>query len=132
MWSSSWSSRGRRVHAAGVRRGLSFLSGEISAGVLGCPSIAVVGWQGTVAAVRLLLAAEKSAEAVVPSGSKIAGKGRTRSRALGRLGTASWNDVGAGSCVTPNDVMVYVSSERVGQRVMASITQYVGSASSCA
>ena len=82
-----WSSRDRRANAAGVRRRLSFLSGEISAGVLGCPSIAIVGWQGTVAAVRLLLAAEKSAEAVVPAGSKIAGKGRTRSRASGRLGS---------------------------------------------
>lgn len=41
-----------------------------------------VGWEGTVVAERLLLTAEKSAEAVVPVGIVVvAGKGRTRSRA---------------------------------------------------
>jgi len=34
-----------------------------------------VGWGATVVAGRLLLAGEKSAEAVVPAGSMVAGKG---------------------------------------------------------
>ena len=65
----------------------------IRGGLRGCPGMPVhrevfVGWQGTVVAGRLLLAAQKSAEAVVPAGSMVAGKGRTRSRASGRL--VSW------------------------------------------
>jgi hypothetical protein len=67
-----------------VRGRLSFLSGEISTGVLGCPITVVVfvGWRRTVLAERLVLAVEKSAEAVVPAGIVVvAGKGRTRSRA---------------------------------------------------
>jgi hypothetical protein len=49
---------------------LLFLSGEISMGV---PA-------GRAAVVRLLLAVEKSAEAVVPAGIvRVAGKGRTQS-----------------------------------------------------
>lgn len=38
VWRSPWSSRGRKVNAAGVRGRLSFLSGEVCVGVLGCPS----------------------------------------------------------------------------------------------
>ena len=56
------------------------LSVEISTGVPGCPAGAcapIVGWDGTVASVRALLAVEKSAEAVLPAGSMVAGKGRT-------------------------------------------------------
>jgi hypothetical protein len=64
---------------------LLFLSGEISMGVAGCPAGAlalIVGWVATVAAGRSLLAVEKSAEAVVPTGiGLVVGKGRTRSRA---------------------------------------------------
>jgi hypothetical protein len=62
-------SRDRHVYAAGTRgRSLVFF-GEVSAGVVGCPSamVAFGGWQATVAADRSPLAAEKSAEAVVPS-----------------------------------------------------------------
>ena len=54
------------------------LPGEISTGVPGCPSgvrAPLVGWRGTVVAERLLLAVEKSAEAIVPAGSLVAGKG---------------------------------------------------------
>jgi len=55
------------------------LSGEVSMGVL----------SGTVVVVRLLLAVEKSAEAVVPAGIVVvAGKGRTQSRGVGR--SCSW------------------------------------------
>ncbi len=44
---------------------------------------------GTVVVVRLLLAVEKSAEAVVPAGIVVvAGKGRTQSRGVGR--SCSW------------------------------------------
>jgi hypothetical protein len=59
------------------------LPGEISTGVPGCPSAplgALVGWCGTVASVRALLAVEKSAEVVLPAGIVwLAGKDRTRS-----------------------------------------------------
>lgn len=66
-----------------------FLSGEISMGVPGCPAIVVVGWEGTAAVVRSLLAVEKSAEAVVPAGiGLVAGKGQTQSRGKGR--SCSW------------------------------------------
>jgi hypothetical protein len=54
------------------------LSGEVSTGVPGCPTTPVgvfVGWCGTAASVRALLVVEKSAEAKVPAGSMIAGKG---------------------------------------------------------
>jgi hypothetical protein len=53
------------------------LPGEISAGVPGCPVTlgVLAGWCGTVAVERLLLAVEKSADAVVPAGIVIAGKG---------------------------------------------------------
>jgi hypothetical protein len=46
------------------------LFGEISAGVLGCPSTlgVIVGWQGTAGAGRFGRAVEKSAEAVLPAG----------------------------------------------------------------
>jgi hypothetical protein len=46
-------------------------------GVLGCPVTLGVfaGWEGTVASERTLLAVEKSAEAVLPAGSMVAGKG---------------------------------------------------------
>ena len=45
------------------------LPGEISAGVPDAPSdVWFAGWCGTVAAARLLLAVEKSAEAVLPAG----------------------------------------------------------------
>jgi len=54
---------------------LLLLSGEVSTGVP----------QGTAAAVRLLLAVEKSAAAVVPAGiEQVAGKGQTQSRGEGR------------------------------------------------
>ena len=59
------------------------LPGEISTGVPGCPSApcgVLVGWYGTVASVRALLAVEKSAEVVLPAGILlVAGKDRTRS-----------------------------------------------------
>jgi len=53
------------------------LPGEISAGVPGCPVTlgVLAGWCGTAVAERLLLAVEKSAEVVLPAGSRIAGKG---------------------------------------------------------
>ena len=52
------------------------LPGEISTGVLDAPfDVWFAGWCGTVAAERPLLAVEKSAEAVLPAGSLIAGKG---------------------------------------------------------
>jgi hypothetical protein len=59
---------------------------EVSAGVSGCPAAlgVIAGWDGTVALERALLAVEKSAEVVVPAGSLIAGKDRTRSRGAGR------------------------------------------------
>jgi hypothetical protein len=53
-------------------------------GVARCPTGAVapiVGWDATAVAERLSLAVEKSAEAVVPAGIVVVGKGRTRSRA---------------------------------------------------
>ena len=55
-------------------------------GVLGCPSTrsVIVGWQGTAWVGRPRRTVEKSADAVVPAGSKVAGKGRTRSRGAGR------------------------------------------------
>jgi len=87
-WRSPSSSRGRHVDAAGVWRRWRGLSREVSVGVVGCPSSTVVlfvGWEATVAAARLSLTAEKSAEAVLPAGVVVvAGKGRTRSRAGGR------------------------------------------------
>ena len=57
------------------------LLAEISAGVPGCPVTlgVLAGWQGTAMFERASLAVEKSAEAKVPAGSLIAGKGRTRS-----------------------------------------------------
>jgi hypothetical protein len=54
------------------------LFGEVSTGVPGCPSAsfgAFVGWCGTAALARASLAVEKSADAVVPAGIVIAGKG---------------------------------------------------------
>ena len=51
------------------------LPGEISAGVPDAPSVWFAGWCGTAASERASLAVEKSAEAVVPAGVFIAGKG---------------------------------------------------------
>ena len=68
-------SRGRSVNAVGVRRRLLVLLAEISAGVPDAPSLWFAGWCGTAVAGRLLLAVEKSADAVVPAGIVIAGKG---------------------------------------------------------
>jgi hypothetical protein len=54
------------------------LSVEVSMGVPGCPSGArapLVGWCGTTVVERPRFAVEKSADAVVPAGSWIAGKG---------------------------------------------------------
>ncbi len=67
------------------------LLAEISAGVPGCPVTlgVLVGWDGTVALERVLLAVEKSAEVVLPAGLLIAGKDRTRSRGAGR--SCSWD-----------------------------------------
>ena len=50
---------------------------EISAGVLGCPVTlgVLAGWEGTAMPVRVSLAVEKSAEAIVPAGSWVVGKG---------------------------------------------------------
>jgi hypothetical protein len=62
---------------------------EISAGVPDAPSVWFAGWCGTAMLVRVSLAVEKSAEVVLPAGSMFAGKGRTRSRALGR--SCSWS-----------------------------------------
>jgi len=58
------------------------LSVEVSVGVLRClvALVVIAGWDGTAVSERVLLAAEKSAEVVVPAGSMIAGKDRTRSR----------------------------------------------------
>jgi len=67
------------------------LSREISAGVARCSVGAdapFAGWDVMVAVERLLLAVEKSAEAVVAAGLMVVGKGRTRSRAPGR--SCSW------------------------------------------
>ena len=55
----------------------------------GCPvmpghALALFAGWGTVPVERLVLAVEKSAEAIVPAGSLIVGKGRTRSRGAGR------------------------------------------------
>jgi len=78
-WRSPSSSSDRNVNAAGVWRRWRGLSREVSMGVLG----------GTAAVVRLSLAVEKSAEAVVPAGIvMVAGKGRTRSR--GNERSCSW------------------------------------------
>ena len=59
----------------------------------GCPRCPVrswfAGWCGTAVLVRAPLAVEKSADAVLPAGSMVAGKGRTRSRAPGR--SCSWD-----------------------------------------
>lgn len=62
--------RGRNLDAAGAQRRSLVLFGELSTGVAGRPVTAMVfaGWQATVAAVRLALAAGRSAEAVVPVG----------------------------------------------------------------
>jgi hypothetical protein len=53
------------------------LSGEVSTGVPGCPITlgVLVGWDGTAAFERASLAVEKSADAVVPAGISVAGKG---------------------------------------------------------
>jgi len=51
------------------------LPGEISMGVPDASSFGFAGWCGTAVAERLLLAVEKSADAVVPAGSMVAGKG---------------------------------------------------------
>ena len=51
------------------------LPGEVSAGVPDAPSVWFAGWCGTATLVRVSLAVEKSADAVVPAGLLIAGKG---------------------------------------------------------
>ena len=51
------------------------LPGEISMGVPDASSYGFAGWCGTAVTERLLLAVEKSADAVVPAGIVIAGKG---------------------------------------------------------
>ena len=51
------------------------LLAEISAGVPDAPSLRFAGWCGTAAFVRAPLAVEKSADAVVPAGLMVAGKG---------------------------------------------------------
>ena len=53
------------------------LLAEISAGVPGCPVTlgVLAGWRGTAMFERASLAVEKSADAVVPAGIVIAGKG---------------------------------------------------------
>ena len=51
------------------------LPGEISTGVPDAPSYRFAGWCGTAVLVRAPLAVEKSADAVVPAGIVIAGKG---------------------------------------------------------
>src|SRR5262249_59699363 len=72
-WRSPSSSNDRNVNAAGVRRRWRGLSREISTGVA----------FATAAVVRLLLAVERSAEAVVPAGIVVvAGKGRTQGRGV--------------------------------------------------
>jgi hypothetical protein len=53
---------------------------EVSMGVPDASSFWFAGWCGTAMLVRAWLAVEKSAEAVLPAGIAIAGKGRTRSR----------------------------------------------------
>ena len=60
----------------------------------GCPRMpgpvgVLVGWCGTAASERASLAVEKSAEVVLPAGSMVAGKDRTRSRGAGR--SCSWD-----------------------------------------
>ena len=77
-------SRRRSVNAVGVRGGLLVLLAEISTGVPDAPSFWLAGWWGTATFERTSLAVEKSAEVVVPAGSMIAGKDRTRSRGAGR------------------------------------------------
>ena len=51
------------------------LLAEISAGVPDAPPVWFAGWCGTVVLVRVPLVVEKSAEAVLPAGIVIAGKG---------------------------------------------------------
>ena len=51
------------------------LPGEVSTGVPDASSVWFAGWCGTVASVRASLAVEKSADAVVPAGIVVAGKG---------------------------------------------------------
>jgi hypothetical protein len=53
------------------------LPSEGSAGVLGCPVAlgVIAGWQGTAGVERPRSAAEQSADAEVPAGSMVAGKG---------------------------------------------------------
>jgi hypothetical protein len=51
------------------------LPGEISTGVPDAPSVWFAGWYGTAVLARAPLAVEKSADAVVPAGITIAGKG---------------------------------------------------------
>ena len=84
-------SRDRQVDAVGARGRLLVLSGEVSAGVLGCLVTLGVfaGWEGTAMLERASFAVEKSAEAVLPAGLQVAGKGRTRSRGAGR--SCSWD-----------------------------------------
>jgi hypothetical protein len=70
-------SRDRYVDAVGVRGRSLEVIGEVSAGVPRCPvaRCVIAGWDGTVASERASLAVEKSADAVVPAGIVIAGKG---------------------------------------------------------
>jgi hypothetical protein len=82
-------SRGRSVNAVGVRGRLLVLLAEISTGVPDAPSFWFTGWCWTATFERALLAVEKSAEVVLPAGSMIAGKDRTRSRGAGR--PCSWD-----------------------------------------
>ncbi len=82
------SSRGRFVNAVGVRGRLLVLPSEGSAGVPDAPPM-IAGWCGTVGVERPWFAVEQSAEVVVPAGSLIVGKDRTRSRDAGRV--CSWD-----------------------------------------
>ena len=88
---SPLSSRGRHVDAVGARGRLLVLSVEASMGVPGCPSTrgVLVGWDGTAVSERAPFTVEESAEAILPAGSQVAGKGRTRSRAPRR--SCSWS-----------------------------------------
>jgi hypothetical protein len=87
---------GRRC--GGCRGRLPVLPGEIPTGVLRCPSTrsVIVGWQGTAWAGRPRRAMEKSAEAVVPAGSKGRREGpnaksRRRTRVLARIAPTAAN-----------------------------------------
>ena len=72
VWRSPMSIKGPAV---GVRGRPLVLSGEVSTGVPDAPSVWFAGWCGTAAFERASLAVEKSADAVVPAGIFIAGKG---------------------------------------------------------